>query len=301
MSTPDAEFRRQRLLGGRGGPPLLLDAGMGTRLIARGLDLGRDDPALWSIDRPEEVAAIHETDVDAGADVLTSNTFGANASWLDRFGRAGDMTRVNRSAAELARRVGGPERPVLGCIGPTAAGDSAVAQAEALAEGGVDALLLETNSSEEPLGPLLRRLRDAIGLPMLVTYALVRDVEPIPPMGLEPGEGGPIAIGWNCIPPERAVALPGLLREPNALPLILRPSGGRPWEGAIPALIASGVRFFGGCCGTTESDIAALRHALGSRAPGRCSGASGRSVVNRWADPDQEGAGARGVWQGGRH
>ena len=241
---------------------MLLDAGMGTRLIALGLDLGRDDPALWTLDRPEAVAAVHRSDVDAGADGLTTNTFGANASWLGRYGRAGDANRINRVAAELARSIGGPGRIVLGSIGPTASGNDAVDQAEALADGGVDALLLETNAANPPVGPLLRRLREAIGLPMLVTYAIVSDDAPLPPMGLEAGEEGPAAIGWNCIPPERAVALPARLREPTSVPLILRPSGGRPWSAEVPGLLRAGVRFFGGCCGTTEADVEAMRIAL---------------------------------------
>ncbi|WP_152049297.1 homocysteine S-methyltransferase family protein [Tautonia marina] len=245
--------------------PLLLDAAMGTRLIARGLDLTRDDPSLWNLDHPEAVAAIHRLDVEAGADALTTNSFGANRAWLSRYGRAADVAAINRQAATLAREAAGPDRLVLGCIGPTAPGtEDEAEQARLLADAGVDALLLETNATAEPIGDRLRALHAVVGLPMIVTYALVADDDPLPELDVDPNEVGLQAIGWNCIPPERAVTLPDRLRRPVKLPLIFRPSGGG-WMDEIPRLLDHGVRYFGGCCGTTEADVADLRRALGPR------------------------------------
>lgn len=252
--------------------PLLLDAAMGTRLIARGLDLSRDDPSLWNLDHPEVVATIHRLDVEAGADALTTNTFGANRSWLSRYGRADDVAAINRQAATLAREAAGSDRLVFGCIGPTAPGtEDEAEQARLLADAGVDALLLETNTTAEPIGDRLRSLHAAVGLPMIVTYALVVDDDPLPDLGVDPSAVGLQAIGWNCIPREQAVGLPDRLRRPVEIPLVLRPSGGG-WMDEIPRLLDRGVRYFGGCCGTTEADVADLRRALGPR---RSAGQSG--------------------------
>ncbi|RUL88651.1 homocysteine S-methyltransferase family protein [Tautonia sociabilis] len=259
-----------------GEDPLVLDAAMGTRLIARGLDPASDDPCLWCLDRPEEVARVHRLDALAGADALTTNTFGANRSWLSRFGRSDDAAAINREAAAIARAAAGPDRLVLGCIGPTAGSPEAERdQARALAAGGVDALILETNATSSPIGPRLSLLFAETGLPLIVTFALVADDAPLPPLG-DGLDGVPVrAIGWNCVPPSRAVGLPGRIREPVGLPLVLQPSG--PWVGAGPEiepapetigrLLARGVRLFGGCCGTTDREVAALRGALGPRPP----------------------------------
>src|SRR4051794_5009734 len=95
---------------------LVLDAAMGTRLIARGLDLSCDDPALWNLSHPEVARGLHALDVAAGSDAVVTNTFGANRSWLARYGRAGDVAAMNRRAVELARQAAGPNRFVVGSI-----------------------------------------------------------------------------------------------------------------------------------------------------------------------------------------
>lgn len=259
--------------------PLLLDAAMGTRLIARGLDLSGDDPCLWCLDRPEEVAEIHRLDVRAGADALTTNTFGANHAWLSRFGRADEAAEINRAAVAIAREAAGPDRLVLGCIGPSATfregeGPGPLAeQAYALARAGVDALILETCLASDPrLLDVVVFLHELARTPVILSVALVADDDPTPmPMLRDLRPSGLAAVGWNCIPPGRAVELPGRLRGPGRIPLVLQPSG--PWVGSGPGveptpetiarLIGQGVRIFGGCCGTTERDIAALRSVLG--------------------------------------
>ena len=83
--------------------PLILDAAMGTRLVARGLDLAHDDPAIWNLSHPEAVAEIHARDVAAGSDAVLTNTFGANRPWLARSGRDDRVEAINRRAVALAR------------------------------------------------------------------------------------------------------------------------------------------------------------------------------------------------------
>ena len=92
---------------------------MGTRLVSAGLDLQSDDPALWCLSHPDQVAAIHHRDVTAGADAVLTNTFGANRCLAGRFGQAGLVESINRRAVQLARSAAGPDRFVLGSMGPT--------------------------------------------------------------------------------------------------------------------------------------------------------------------------------------
>ncbi len=258
--------------------PVLLDAAMGTRLIARGLDIDRDDPALWTVDRPEAVLDVHRLDIEAGADALLTNTFGANANWLSRFGRGDEPAAINRRAAALARRAGGPDRPVIGSIGPITADhpEALLEQARALAEGGTDALILETHRLEQAVGSL-RRL-GGLRLPVLVS--LFAWTEPIGDIARSLIAEGAFAIGANCqtgMAP--ALALARRLRAVTDHPLILKPSAGVPtfpldppevFEAAVPELLALGVGLIGGCCGTTEAHVAAMRRAIpADRAPWR--------------------------------
>ena len=152
--------------------PLVLDAGLGTRLVERGLDLGCDDPSLWNLTRPALVHAIHDRDVAAGSDAVLTNTFGANRCWLKKFAQDDAVESINRQAVQLARRAAGPLRYVIGDIGPAAALEpgAAAEQAAVLVDSGVDALLFETYRCpdvESVLGEVTRSL--AGPTPLLVS------------------------------------------------------------------------------------------------------------------------------------
>ncbi len=255
--------------------PILLDAAMGTRLIARGLDLARDDPAAWAVDRPDDVLDLHRRDLAAGADAILTDTFGASRPGLARLGRGGQAAAINRAAAALARRAAGPDRLVLGSIGPAASDDPAalVDQARALIEAGVDALLLETHTIDQAeraltlLGPLSAR-------PILASLHAWPDSGPVAVADaarrLE--AAGAAAIGANClIGMATALGLARRLRDASDLPLLFKPAAGLPgsppeppeaFEAAVADLLALGVRLLGGCCGTTEAHVAALRRGI---------------------------------------
>lgn len=268
--------------------PLVLDAALGARLIALGLDPSRDDPALWTIDRPDAVLDLHVRDVLAGSDALLTNTFGANRHWLARFGRAADSAAINRRATALAREAAGPGRFVIGSIGPTACDDpdALVRQVEALADSGVDALLFETHRGEQAERALgivgqgvsgtLPRLVSLVEWPGSGPAGLARRLEDL----------GACVLGVNCVsgmgPALKAVrAIAGL----TWLPLLVKPSAGLPggpkaspasFAAAVPALLACGVRLIGGCCGTTEEHVAALRAACyDASRTGRTAGETG--------------------------
>ncbi len=250
--------------------PLVLDAAMGTRLIARGLDLAGDDPALWNLSHPEVVRELHGRDVAAGSDAVVTNTFGANRCWLARYGRAGDVTAINRRAVELARAAAGPGRFVVGSIGPTAsrAPDASREQAEALAVSGVDALLFETHSLEHA-ERALDQVGGTVSLPLLVCL-LDWPRSPAEP-ARRLADLGAAALGANCQHGmEPVLHLAEALHRVTDLPLILKPGAGLPGEPpaspesfarAVSTLEALGARLIGGCCGTTEAHVAALRSA----------------------------------------
>ncbi len=258
---------------------MLLDAAMGTRLIDRGLDLKHEDPCCWNLDHPAVVAEIHRLDCAAGVDAVTTNTFGANRCWLKRYGRDDDTKALNQAGAELAREAIGPSGIVIGSIGPTADPATTAEQGLILQEAGVDALMLETLSvSDHSLPERVDRLqRPPFQLPLILSFAIVKAKEPLPRRRV--CSDRIVAVGWNCLDPQRIVTLPYLITPyPNSV-LILQPSG--PWTGSeapfefnptpelIQSLRNSGVQMLGGCCGTSDREIRLLRDAINRAEFGR--------------------------------
>jgi methionine synthase I (cobalamin-dependent) len=248
---------------------------MGTRLAERGLDLDRDDPALWNLTHPQAVAAVHECDVAAGSDALLTNTFGANRTWLKRFGRIADVATLNHAAAGLARAAAGPDRILLGSIGPFATTTAAVfsEQADCLVESGVEALVLETLSLRQLDGSVLRACCAAAGIPVVISCfdwpAETCDIERAAGELLAWGTWG---LGFNCHADLALVASwARRVRRVTDAPLYLKPSaaippGTPPSRTDFTALMGSlrgmGRLMIGGCCGTSADHIAALRAAL---------------------------------------
>jgi len=264
-SLPSGRAARFRVALERG--PLPLDAALGTRLIAQGLDLSKEDPALWNIERPEAVERLHRLDIAAGAGALTTNTFGANRTWLARFGRSSDVEAINRAAVALARAAAGPDRFVIGGVGPTGDRQAEREQAAILTDAGADALLLETNRTTDCFDDRLSALRSVTDAPILLSCAVGVETRPLPGIKGDPASLGLVAIGWNCLPTERIAALAEGAGNAFDLPLLACPSVSdvdRPvdWTRFAERGIKAGVRLFGGCCGTTEADLGAMAHAL---------------------------------------
>lgn len=250
--------------------PLVLDAALGTRLIERGLDLAHDDPAFWNLTHPEAVRVIHAQDVAAGADALVTNTFGANRAWLARWDRAAEVEAINRAAVANARQASSDHTLLLGSIGPTVAGspDAVREQARVLADAGVDAILLETYQFDQALASL-PYARSEVALPIIVS--LVDWPADMADSADRLTDGGASVLGVNCqLGMARALELIERLAGATHVPLLAKPGAGRPGEDcdtpeqfaqAVPGLLASGVRLVGGCCGTTDAHVAALRAA----------------------------------------
>jgi len=246
---------------------------MGTRLVALGLDLRIDDPALWNLTHPEHVLEQHRRDVSSGSAAVLTNTFGANRFWLARFGRAGAVESINRRAVDLARLAAGPGRFVLGGVGPTASrlAGAAALQAAILVDASVDALCFETFQAAEIESVLLDlAARPAVPIPIFVS--LWKWPEPPDSIARRLVELGARALGMNCqAGVDAAVAFAGRMDGVVACPLLVKPGAGeagRPdgtpasFAAAVPRLLEHNVRLLGGCCGTNELHIAALRAAV---------------------------------------
>lgn len=207
----------QSLLNERG--LLLADGATGTNLFAMGLQTG-DSPELWNIDHPERIANLHRSFVDAGSDIILTNSFGGTHYRLALHGSADRVAELNVAAARLARAEAdkaGKKVLVAGSMGPTGeilepSGPVSIVQAQAafaeqaraLAEGGVDVLWIETISSAEEIQAAVQAATE-VGLPIVYTVSI--DTNGRTMMGMTPAEtlkvstglDAPItAVGSNC-------------------------------------------------------------------------------------------------------
>lgn len=271
---------------------LVGDGGMGTSLTRSGAARPGEALEALNVDGPDAVRAAHQAFLEAGSDVLQTNTFQGNAISLGREGIAERAAELNRAAAALAREVAGDRAYVAGSIGPTGgilepygelAEDAARAafeqQAAALAEGGVDFFIVETFSAVEE-AEIAVRAAAATGLPVAASLAF--DPSGRTSFGVTPQRGaealaaaGAEVVGANCgtISPAEMVEIIRLFREASSLPLIAQPNAGRPQqtptgvsypEGpagmaeAAGELVALGATIVGGCCGSTAEHIRAI-------------------------------------------
>jgi 5-methyltetrahydrofolate--homocysteine methyltransferase len=277
----------------------LLDGGMGTLLQENGLDDGGSGE-LWNVDRPDVIAAIHEAYADAGARILTTNTFGGTRPRLAMHGLADRVHELNRAGAEIAtavaRRHGvlvagdlGPTGELLAPLG-TMDHDEARAlfeeQLGGLRDGGIDVVLVETMSDLGEVTAAVEAARHVVpDVPVIATLSFDTNLRTM--MGVRPAdavdvlaEAGVDAVGANCgrgpgemeaIAEQLARARAGgllLVAQPNAgLPVLV---GDRFVYDASPEELAEharalrdlGVDLVGACCGSTPGHIAAMSHAL---------------------------------------
>ena len=279
----------------------LLDGAMGTMLYSRGVFVNVCYDEL-TISQPALVQEVHEAYVRAGAEILETNTFGANPVKLSAFGLEERTEEINRAAAALAHRAARGRARVAGAIGPlgiriepwgSTGRDEAVAyfarQARGLADGGVDGFILETFSDLEEVHAALEATRSvAPDLPVIAQMTVGEDGvtsygTPVETIAARLVEWGANVVGLNCsVGPAPMLEAIERMADTIAAPLSAQPNAGLPRAVgdrriylASPdymaqyarRLIAAGARLVGGCCGTTPEHIRRIRECVADATP----------------------------------
>jgi methionine synthase / methylenetetrahydrofolate reductase(NADPH) len=278
--------------------PLLGDGAMGTQLHARGVSFERSFDEL-NLTEPKIVEEIHRAYIAAGAELIETNTFGANRFKLARHGLEHKVREINLRAVKLAREareIAGEPTFLAGSVGPIGQqlapiGRISLAQAqgafkeqiEGLLEGGADLLVLETFTNLPELLAAVSAARQTTDLPIVAQMTFAEDGLTL--SAEEPSQvvqalerAGVDVIGVNCgVGPQVALQVLETMRPLTTLPLSGQPNAGLPArvEGrffyfATPEYFGTyarqaadlGIAYIGGCCGTTPAHIAAMRAAL---------------------------------------
>jgi methionine synthase / methylenetetrahydrofolate reductase(NADPH) len=280
---------------------VVFDGAMGTMLYAKGVFINQCYDEL-NTRAPDLVRGVHDEYVRAGAEVLETNSFGANRPKLTQHGLETQVMEFNRRAAELAREAAGERRLVAGAVGPLGlriepygptSRDEARAmfreQMEALAAGGADCFIIETFADLDEMEQAILAARDVDpGMPVIAQMTI--GVDGLTPYGVPPADVaraldrfGADIVGLNCSVGPQAildaiermvpVTRKKLSAQPNAgMP---RDVGGRSMYMASPEymatyaghLVRAGAKIVGGCCGTTPEHIRAMAHGVRPLAP----------------------------------
>jgi len=276
----------------RKGKILVSDGAWGTFLHEKGLKPG-ECPELWNLSRPDDVLMIAGSYINAGADMIETNSFGGNSFKLVSFGLASKAYEINRAASEISRKAAGPDKHVLGSIGPTGKmiimGDvtfdelylSFREQAIALFEGGSDALIVETMSDIEEAMAAVKACKENTDAEVIctMTFEKTGDRTFHTMMGITPAvmtkellAAGADIIGANC--GNGIKNMIGIVEEIRSVdqdvPVLIHANAGAPvykdgktvfpetpeeMAEYVEILIKAGANVIGGCCGTTPEHI----------------------------------------------
>ena len=279
---------------------LVCDGAMGTMLYAKGVFINKSFDAL-NVAQPDLVAEVHQAYVRAGADVIETNTFGANRIKLGSFGLADKLHAINAQGAKIARHAAREDAYVAGSIGPLGiriepwgktgvdeARDYFREQAQALVDGGVDLFILETFRDLNEIGAAIDAVRRVTDLPIVAQMTTEEDgntLDGTPPERFAPEleRRGATLLGVNCaVGPAPMLETIERMAAVTRLRLSAQPNAGKPRdiEGrniylCTPEYMASyarrfilhNVRLVGGCCGTTPEHIRQIKLAVRASAP----------------------------------
>ncbi len=277
--------------------PVLSDGAWGTQLQARGLELG-EVPDLWNITHPEKVGAVAKAYVNAGSQIILTNTFGANRFRLGEVGAADKVQIINETGARISREAAEGSALVFASIGPSGKllmnGDVTEAelhaafseQAQALVSGGAQGLVVETMQDLNEARIAIAAAK-ATGLPVVASMVFDSGKDKDRTMmGATPEqaaaalvEAGADVVGANC---GQGIAgfvsiCARLKSAADGHPVWIKPNAGLPqmqagkavyamtaaeFAGQIPAVLAAGANFIGGCCGTTPEFIREIHRQL---------------------------------------
>lgn len=278
----------------------IFDGAMGTMLHEAGLPPGYC-PELWNLEQPEKVTAVHEKYVASGADILETNTLGANRIKLSHYGLSDKVAELNIAAVQAAKRAAGPATKIAGSVGPTGkfikplgemdfdtAYDVYLEQITALHKGGVDFIIIETMIDIQEMRAALLAAKAATNKPVICQLTFSADGRTL--TGTDPKTAaiileamGANIIGANCsLGPAQMLSIVEEFAKATTLPISIQPNAGMPelihgktifpmsaeemstWA---PKLIAAGATYIGGCCGTTPEHICAIKKACQNSKP----------------------------------
>ena len=277
---------------------LLSDGAWGTFLQIEGLQLG-ECPEVWNIEKRDTVLKIAKSYIDAGSDMIGTNTFGGNKIKLNHYGFGSRSYELNRAGAEISREAAGDKKLVIGSIGPSGKMlimgdvteeelyDSFADQIKGLTDGGVDALCIETFYDIKEAEIALRAARENSDLEVILTFSFDKNFDGSykTMMGFSPKaivehfEKKVDFIGTNCsIGFEDMIGIVKEMREINSIiPILVHANAGIPivlggevkypdtpkiMADLTPKLIEAGANLIGGCCGTTPEHISLINEAI---------------------------------------
>lgn len=281
------------------GKILISDGAWGTFLQSKGLQPG-ECPELWNVTHEEDVFAIAKSYIDAGADMILTNSFGGSPTKLKHYGLENRAAELNFKAAQISRRAAGDNHFVLGSMGPTGVllmmgevseselYEGFAIQSKALKEGGVDAILIETMSDLDEARIAVKAAKESTNLDVICTFTfektLTGDYKTM--MGVTPSlmasvikEAGADIIGTNCGNGfDQMIEIVKEIRNvDSSIPILVHANAGKPiykdgitifpespeyMASKVQLLIESGVNIIGGCCGTTPAHISAIANVI---------------------------------------
>jgi len=273
----------------------IFDGAMGTMLQDAGLPTGAC-PELWNIERPSAITAIHKRYIDSGADIIETNTFGANRIKLTHYGLQDKVALLNSAAVSAARAACGLDTKVAGSVGPTGkliaplgdltfdyAYEVFFEQITALHSAGVDMILIETIIDIQEMRAALLAAKSATDKPIICQMSFGADgrtvtgTDPVTAAIILEAMGADI-IGANCsLGPAQLLPIVQKIASATKCPISIQPNAGMPKlinkQTVFPMtpaeigiwaaqLVSAGARYIGGCCGTTPEHIKAIKEAV---------------------------------------
>ena len=273
----------------------IFDGAMGTMLQEAGLPSGAC-PELWNIEKPTAITTIHKRYIDSGADIIETNTFGANRIKLTHYGLQDKVSLLNHAAVSAARAACGPNTKVAGSVGPTGkliaplgdltfdyAYEVFFEQITALHSAGVDMILIETIIDIQEMRAALLAAKAVTDKPIICQMSFEADGRTV--TGTDPVTAaiileamGADVIGANCsLGPAQLLTIVKQLASATTCPISIQPNAGMPKlinkQTVFPMtpeeigtwasqLALAGARYIGGCCGTTPEHIKAIKDAV---------------------------------------